>query len=752
MGTPGQRLGLGLFLIMLAGWVGATGPTPVLWQDEMEKLVRPEWAKTVEVVDDPVASGGKAARIPYKDTGDWAWVFSTPKITLQGQAYFTFFVRGENLPPISHGMRVTLVAHEPKTQMWAYHTQTVIYGINLKPDGYTAITLTLDVSLTTTTYPYLSVLFRAPAPPEGIAPALMLDRMEIRSQTYTGPIITSLAATRPRFEPNGMASVRVALANPTDRDFTGTLAGEERWNFTDHRPAFTQQVTLKPGETREVTASWRLGPEEYGREIAVELREGNTVADSGSALFSVSRTPNWLSVTGGAEERLEYWDWSPSDLADLAPKEAVFCSSWDIMMYRSTAREKKIIADYKAKGRWVESYILGTPISDGGYRLFATHPEWFLYNANGEVSNYSMQMRERYRGRHLVDFNPKTGSTMFFLGALNHSLPAVQEYLARQLIDSARVMGYQGGRFDIRYMEVNPGEYDFNGKEVAPTVAEADRISAAAIKRIKALVHKEVPTFTFGYNYGAPEEMQDMPLTSRERCADGGWMLDETSFTYYEKSSPYHLWAPYARRLVWWGDQINKWGGIYNPFDFRREGPKYAIDRIYSAIFRLIAAGRSPYCAPFYDSRLPFGSSGKLATRYSECFFGRRREWLPEIKGEVDVTAAAPVWWKDFVFWNQDSQDHRQLIVNLVNPPVAAEVEENPLSRLSPPVRNITVTCAPAAGKRPTAAYLLTAESMEFTEEPRLRQIELSLTSAADGKVTVTVPSLLFWKIVVFQF
>ncbi|HEY3415943.1 MAG TPA: hypothetical protein VGM23_03570, partial [Armatimonadota bacterium] len=275
---------------------------------------------------------------------------------------------------------------------------------------------------------------------------------------------------------------------------------------------------------------------------------------------------------------------------------------------------------------------------------------------------------------------------------------------------------------------------------------------AAAIKRIKALVHQEVPTFTFGYNFGAPEEMQDTPLTSQERCADGGWILDETAFTYNEKSSPYHLWAPYARRLVWWGDQINKWGGIYNPFDFRRGGAKYPIDCIYSAIFRLIASGRSPYCPPFYDARLPFGSPGQLATRYSECFFGRQREWLPEIQGAVDITAAAPVWWKDFVFRNRDSQGRRQMIVNLVNPPVAAEVEENPLSKLTPPVRNITVTCAPIEGKRPTAAYLLLAEPMEFTEEPQLRQLELPLTPTADGKVTVTVPSLLFWKIVVFQY
>ncbi|HEY3418444.1 MAG TPA: hypothetical protein VGM23_16330, partial [Armatimonadota bacterium] len=282
------------------------------------------------------------------------------------------------------------------------------------------------------------------------------------------------------------------------------------------------------------------------------------------------------------------------------------------------------------------------------------------------------------------------------------------------------------------------------------TSAEADRISAAAVKRVKFLVHQEVPTFSFGYNYASPEEVKDMPLTLRERCAGGGWMLDEIPCVYQEKSSPYHYWAAFARRMTSWGDQINKMGGIYNPFDFRRGGGKYPIDKIYSSIFRVIAGGRSPYCPPFtYPT---FGEVGPLVTRYSDCFYGRQRDWLPEIKGEVDVQSAAPVWWKDMVYWNADSKGRRQLIVNLVNPPFAAEVEENPQSKLNPPVRNITVTCAPAEGKRPTAAYLLMAEPMEPYEPAQLRMMELPLTPTADGKVTVTVPSVIFWKVLVFQF
>jgi hypothetical protein len=235
----------------------------------------------------------------------------------------------------------------------------------------------------------------------------------------------------------------------------------------------------------------------------------------------------------------------------------------------------------------------------------------------------------------------------------------------------------------------------------------------------------------------------------QERCAGAGWMLDETSCGYQEKGSPYHNWAAYARRMASWGSQVTRWGGIYNPFDFRRGGAKYPVDRVYSTIFRLIGAGRIN-C--YYNSRLPVGDLGRFATRYSELFYGADRTWIAGVKNEMAVRAAAPLWWKDLAFWNRDSAGNRQLIVNLVNPPASAEVEENPRGDLPPPVRNVEVSCAGIDGKLPKAAYLVMAEPMEPTEGPAVRLQALPLKLSASGVATVTVPSVIFWKIVVFEY
>jgi hypothetical protein len=240
-----------------------------------------------------------------------------------------------------------------------------------------------------------------------------------------------------------------------------------------------------------------------------------------------------------------------------------------------------------------------------------------------------------------------------------------------------------------------------------------------------------------------------MRLTMKERCAGGGWMLDEVPAGYQEKTSPYHVWKVYMRRMTSWGDQVRKWGGIYNPFDFRRGGALYVVDNIYSTIFRLIGSGRF---GCYTNSRLPMGDLGTFATRYSELLFGANLDWLPKINGEVSVKAAAPVWWEDMVYWNKSAEGKRQLIVHLVNPPVASEVEENPQSKLNPPVRNIEVTCAPLNGQKPSAAYLLMAEPMEAEGKNEVKAVKLEMREVGGGKVGVTVPSVIFWKMVVFEY
>ncbi|MHB9129458.1 MAG: alpha-amylase family protein [Armatimonadota bacterium] len=778
---------LTITLLALLATCIAYASTKVVWQSEAEKVVHPNGMRFgAAIADDEQASGGKAIRMPWqKDSKGWCTIFSTPQLTLQGKCLITLNVRSEGMLPITDGMRVTLVAHDVATGGWAFHNDYPIYGINLKPDGYTTLTLVLNTGSAPTLFRGVEIILEWQVAATGITPVCFLDKVEIATEVPETPVITEVWTGKVRYAPQEKASARVTVQNPTLVDAQLTLVGEELTGLTTRRKVFTLPVALKAGEEKAVTGEWQLGSEEYGREIAVSLLSGDKVVNTASELFAVSKIPLWLSAANGYDrgryvqdmhtifyvapasgqeswrsvkffkkqspggDYHEFFSWSPGDISDLAPQEDPFPGGEGRMTYRSKATIKQQTTMLKSVGMWPLTYVNGTCWADSGYKLFQRHPEWFLYDANGEVGHYGMERRELYRRKDDADFDPNKYPLIYFQATLNHALPEVQEYIAQQYIKTAKEMGFKGVRMDVRYLEVYPGERGFDGKEVAPTYAEADKISAAAVKRVKELVHKEVPDFTFGYNYASPEETQNMRLTMQERCAGGGWMLDEVSCGYQEKTSPYHIWSAYARRMCSWGDQVNKWGGIYNPFDFHRNGTPYVVDNIYSSIFRLIAGGRIN-C--YNNSRLPLGNLGRFATRYSEFFFGHNRSWLPEIKGELEIKSAAPIWWKDMVYWNRNTAGRRQLIVNLVNPPRAAEVEENKLSDIMPPVRNIEVTCAPAEGKSPQAAYLLMAEPVEPTDTPELKMVKLPMKALPGGKVTVTVPSVIFWKMVVFQY
>lgn len=772
---------IGIAALLLFAGGSAFAATEGVWQAEAETVVH-NMRYGAQLVDDPLASGGQAIRIPYQEgERGRSVIFGAPKMGMQGKCFFTFYVRGENMPPIADGMKVTLVAHDQDTGEWAHSTDTRIYGINLHPEGYTALTFVLETPMTADTYgPEVIMEWRPES--EGVSPVLYFDKVEISTSVYETPVITEVWPTLLRYEPGEQAAVRVTVANPTEQEFEVELVGREHLGLTQSREVFRQPVRLAPSDQKEVMADWQLGPEEYGREIEVIMLVGGQRVDSASEVFAVSTLPLWVATGNGYDRgrdvrdlhtifyvapatgqeswrsvlffkkkyRIysEFFSWAPGDISDLAPQEDPFPGGEGRLTYRSKQTIKMQIEMMKQVGMWPVTYVNGTCWAESGYQLFQRHPEWFIYDSNGEVAHYEMDYREFYQHKDEVDFDPNVYPHIFFQATLNHSLPEVQEYIAEQFIKCGQEMGFNGVRMDVRYLEIHPGELDFFGREIAPTYEEADRISAQAVRNVKRLVHQELPDFTFGYNYCSPEENKNMMLTFQERCEGAAWMLDEVPCTYQSKTSPYHVWKVYVRRMTSWGDQVRKFGGVYNPFDFRRGGAECVIDNIYSSIFRLIASGRFAW---YHNSRLPFGDLGQLSTRHSELLFGANLDWLPEIGGQVQVKATAPIWWEDMVFWNESSQGRKQLIVHLVNPPLAEEVEENPTSEIRPPVRDIEVVCAPSEGQAPQAAYLVTAEPMEPSGENEVRVIRLDLQRAPGGGVAITVPSVTFWKMVVFQ-
>lgn len=598
------------------------------------------------------------------------------------------------------------------------------------------------------------------------------------------PVITEVWPDRVRYKPGETVKVRVTISNPTGSVSDVLLEGIENTELNESQKVFTEKVSLKPGEKKDVSISYRTADKEYGREMLVRLYQDGKEVSSASEYFGVSKLP--LTVATGNsydfgkpvqvmhtifyvypasyQESLrsvhffkkkyqtyfEFFSWSPGDLAGLAPVEDPFRSGLARMAYRSVETVKQQIKLLKEVGMVPVSYIYGIAREEAGYKLFQRHPEWFT-----PIASYDMELRDLYLRRNFFDFDPDQYAKFLFAAALNHSLKEVQTYIAEQIIKCATEYGFEGVRFDCRYLEVRRGEMDFFGKEIASTKEEADRISADAIRTVKELVRQKFPEFVFGYNLGydtySQEAMIDSGyvLTFKELCADGGWMLDELPCTYQNKTSPYHIWRVYAKHMASWGDTIRKHGGVYGPFDFRRGGAKYTVDNIYSSIFRLIGGN---HYLNYYNSSVPnWGDVGQFATRFGAYLFGKELSRIDNVKDEIEVKSVAPIWWEEFVFnWN-NSEGKKLRIVHLVNPPLAEEVEGDPESKFRSAVSDVEVICSGIAGKRPISAYLLTAEPIVSGGKPATQIVKLDLKRLSGNKVSVKVPSVIFWKMVVFQ-
>ena len=764
--------------------IGSARAETKVWHMEAERESPRAMRNGTQVVADASASGGKAVRIPVAPPHRSMMVAHAPKLAISGRARLVIYCRAEGLHDMGFGLPVTARVWNSKAQHYV-DMRTTIGGLRLKPGRYVPISLPLSL-------PYdrvrdrIEIIFSWWARTEAAKAkkiAVYIDRYELFHDRRTAPVITEVWPDRAHYKPGQTVDVRVTVYNPAERDVTVTMTGTERLGLDRVRRVFSAPVTLKARESRQVHQRYQTADEEYGREIEVALVADGRTLDTGREYVGVSRLPLTVCTGTGYDQATherpmhhifyvgpctfqeslrsvlffkrkyhiykEFFSWAPGDISDLAPTEDPFPGGEGRMCFRSAQTVRQQTGLLRQYGLWPVTYVNGTCWAESGYRLFQRHPEWFLYDSNGEVVHYSMKRRDLYRRKDFFDFSPDEYSRIFFQATLNHSLPAVQRYVADQYIASAREFGFKGVRMDVRYLEVHKGERDFYGREVAKTAPEADRISAASVRNTIRMVREKVPGFTFGWNFSAPEENLDYPLTLVERCKGGAWMLDEVPCTYQSKTSPYHVWSAYATRMASWSDRIRQLGGVYNPFDFRRGGGKHVVDRVYSTLIRLLVGG---HFNCYRDSSLPLGDLGQFATRFSVYLFNMRLRRIDKVTTEADVKAPAPLWWKDFVNNGTDEQGRAFRVVHLLNPPSSKEVEENPTSKMRPPVRNTVVTCGPHKGKPPRDAWLLSAEPLEPGGTCATRAVKLKLTPGPNASASVRVGSVIFWKMVVFRY
>ncbi|MBU4366628.1 MAG: hypothetical protein L6437_09075 [Kiritimatiellae bacterium] len=731
----------------------------------------------LEIVKDKLAPGGKALRLPFVAGSVNLPGCNAADLLLAGPVTFVAHVRAEGLIGLSQEFSLKAALRDQKDGE-QYEASTMVQVTRVPSDKYVALTFHVGlIQLPAEPKRYrLSIARGWAGEVKDRTPVVWVARIEMKANGKKAAYISEVDPDKVCYRPGQEIKTRVSVVNPTETLFEGMVIVEERYGLETRNVVAKQQARIEPGKVGEFSFSWKAERPEAGREVHVTLLDnaGNPI-DNNNAYFGIARDPSFLVTTGqfaggmyppalklksqiraarqmkaAGQHRGEVFSWSYCELGSFMPPEGEDpYLGRQMPTWVSLKGMKRGVRLMKEIGMTPISYLAGPAWGIAAYELYQRHPEWFVYSEGGEIGMYDMENRAKYMRRDDFEFVPY--NWCLFWGELDATNPEIRRYIADQIIKVAKEMGWEGGRWDVWNMGVGMGSRTIVGKLIAKTGEEADRLTAESLRALKEMVAKALPDFTWGYNMVAPERNATTPLTMAEKCRGGGWLLDETVCSYYKKTSPYHYWAAYRDRIIGWNDHCRKLGGIYNPYPLRRGGGKYPVDRLYESIICQAGGGRYGAYGPYENEAGLVGRIGRMVFRYSELFFGWNYDLQKEDQKLVQVDAPETLWWKQMIFRNKSHAGRPQTIVHLVNSPVSEEVEENPGSLVRLPVTNVKVTCFKDEGQLPQKAWVVTAEPMTPDGEPEVQAVPMKLAKEK-GAVSVTVPSVLFWKVVVFEY
>lgn len=777
-----------ILLIVLWGGSVYAGMSSI-WQNDSGALKTGPLFDGAQVVEDVLAKGGKAICLQYKKEGSLPPVIEAKGIQLAGRGTIRVWVRGKDLNDVANGLRLTATLINDRTHK-QYLGDGVVYAVRATESAYRPLPIFFEVDSEPAAY----TLTLRPAwqiQKEGRAPTVWIGQAELLAHNTQAPFISGIRRSKLFYAPGMEIQVEVSVVNPTSQAFQGQIAVDELRGLSGRRNATQTSLALKPGEFKRIELKWKAETPEAGREMEIVLKGSDLrTLDNDTVLFGIAKDARLLAFPAkdfeqswrpnygvysyvypasysrsrrAAEMRLanrfdydgrcEFFSWAWCDLAGFVPPEDPFLGN-AAPFWLGLKGFKEQIALLKGIGVHMESYILGRAVGDAAYQLFQQHPDWFMYDRNGELmETYNMEVQALYSRRHEFDDNlSKKGNSMWI--TFDPTQPEVRRFIADQIITLGKDMGFQGARWDVWSMNVEPGWRRLDGTEIAPTWPEADRLSAESLRAVKDMVAMVLPEFTWGYNYCSAEENKNTPLLFEEKCRGQGWLLDELAITYGAKTSPFHTWPAYSKRFVEWGDHCRRLNGIYDPWPIDRGyldvATHYEVDWLHSTIFRILAGGRA-YIFLYKNNSALYGDFPGAAFRYNEIYSGWNLRLQDEKQTLIRVNAPDTLWWKGYVFTNKTHDGKEQAIVHLVNSPVAEGFYDNPESKVRPPASNIKVTCGPMNKRLPQKAWLVMAEAMTADTEPKIQAVPLTLKPATD-KVEVMVPAVLFLKTVVFEF
>ena len=772
-------------------------------------------AKGAAVVDDAQASGGKALKIigegkkSLSDEMDVAF----SRLAAPGFYRLRARMRVEDVDELGQNWRVEVLSHKGGEVLGYGVAQGYYFR---KGRGYTDFDIPfeiMDISRAPVVRmhwgrkngnPWPRMRERGKSDEPVARGAIYLDYLEI-SKTGDAPPIRVLKVwpNKLRYTRGEDGTADVILLNPWEQPVQGEVRLELYHDLDPRENLGRAGVELEPGETRKITMPLRHGRDaaaDFGYEVrATAVVDGKEV-DSNREFFCVADNPGAVSthfdrwypamdeprnvedyynanmwpgvirkLSAGTEQRkaaalemrenyvtvYDTWVWSPGGCIDLTPEADVFSCSYGTYVYGKRQMTEEV-AFLGEQGIAVFCYLVNYAGGLEAVELMRRKPEWFQTFSNGDFGRgYSIEAIDNQRKfyalptlKEKLAFARNLGTVWF---DLDFSKPELIDYIADQIIAGTDEFGFCGIRWDCGHLQTSaswtwkPG-LDFFGKPVCTTYKESDMQTAENIRRLKERVRKKYPNFGVGTNYGNIIETSRTPIQVRELCKDGGWIQDEPCMLFPQPDSPYRFWDKYYKYFSDQAEHIMSQGGHYVPLTRSLYGS--SADHLYSTVFQLAGHGHSNYI--YRNPTFVTGDPAQFIIRYGRFFFDNAFRKVRDPESTIKVRADSPLWWKESV-WRKIEKNRRTLVLHLINPPVSKAWQENPSGKLRDPVQDISVSVKLPEGCRRAKAWLLTCESWRFAEPAVTADMPLDVGIEGDN-AEITVPEILVWKTLVWQF
>ncbi len=524
--------------------------------------------------------------------------------------------------------------------------------------------------------------------------------------------LTTVRADKIYYDPGAEAKFEVVIANPDAAAASATLRVELLSDLVTTTP-LAEQVVSVPAQGESTWRGQAVMQPVLGLELrAVLLRDGRPFATR-SDYFTCARSVHQVLQFGvgnhgawqfsglidnirdtyprefAAQIRSnwgncsEKFGWAPSDFDCMAP---AYDRWWAGQTGYNECKPNMIAVIEAMHEQGIRVVTYGKQAGDGpvGFETLRRHPDLGMYNNGRYVGDnydaayldYVTALGPPHEGdSHMVPalpaemaqagypvawYEPFVGSpTAWFDVWWDCSNPRVAQMGIGQLVDSAKMFGFDGVRFDGEFVALRSQRLD--GSWTQPENADLEAANVALVRQMKQECWAYNPKYLFGYNAGTAITWSipgdNVPAQFREKCKDDGLIADE-SFAFPGDVS----WTVYCLRVRAAQEITHHYGGHYATYAFNRSGTN-----LYNYIFQYALRSHLMVACGLPER----GWLGRSATRFARLLWDDSLSTWHAAPDRITVTATAPVMWQEFAAVGDAPGGGTRYIVHLINPPIS---------------------------------------------------------------------------------